>query len=61
MKQGTIFSIVGDIQGYDITLFNYFKEKEILLEPERKFIIGDVLSECNEIIHVTCNKINTPL
>ena len=43
MKTGTVFSLRGDIWGYDIELFNYFGEKEILLEPERKFIIDNVL------------------
>ena len=35
-KSGTIFTLTGDVWGYDITLFNYFEEEEILLKPERK-------------------------
>ena len=38
-KCGTIFHISGNIWGYDITLFNYFHEDEVLLEPERKIFI----------------------
>ena len=38
-KIGTIFTIVGDIWGYDIQLFNKYNEQEILLEPERKIEI----------------------
>ena len=29
IKCGTIFTLIGDIWGYDITLFNYYKENEI--------------------------------
>jgi surface protein len=61
IKTGTIFSIGGHIWGYDIELFNYFGEKEILLEPERKFIIDNVLPPQNEIINVTCIILKTPL
>ena len=61
MKSGTVFSLGGDIWGYDIELFNYFGEKEILLEPERKFIIDNVLPPQNEIINVTCIILKTPL
>ena len=50
LKAGTIFTLGGDVWGYDITLFNYYGEKEILLEPERKFIIDNVLPPLNEII-----------
>ena len=39
IKSGTIFSLGGDIWGYDITLFNYFKEEEILLEPEKNLLL----------------------
>ena len=41
-KSGTIFTLFGDIWGYDISLFNVFNEEEILLEPERKFIVDQV-------------------
>lgn len=41
--EGTQLTIIGDnLWGYDITLFNYFKESEILLEPENKYIIENV-------------------
>ena len=61
LKAGTIFILGGDVWGYDITLFNYYGEKEILLEPERKFIIDNVLPPLNEIINVTCKILKTPL
>ena len=61
MKKGTIFSLTGDIWGYDIELFNYFHEKEILLEPERKFIVGNVLPPVNNLINITCIILKTPL
>ena len=59
-KTGTIFTLTGDIWGYDITLFNFFDENEILLEPERTFIVDSVIS-VNDIVNVTCKIINTPL
>ena len=60
-KSGTVFSLEGDIWGYDIELFNYFHEKEILLEPERKFIVKNVLPPLNEIINIACQIIKSPL
>ena len=47
--------------GYDIKLFNYYNENEILLEPERKFKVIDALPPVNDIIHVTCSFYKTPL
>ena len=61
MKSGTIFTLAGDVWGYDITLFNYYDEKEILLEPETKFIVENVFPPVNEIIHITCKVINSSL
>ena len=61
MKTGTIFSLSGDIWGYNIELFNFFHEKEILLEPERKFIVSNVLPPINEIININCNILKTDL
>ena len=61
IKSGTIFTLGGDIWGYDITLFNYFGEEEIILEPERKFIIDNVLPPVNDIINVTCRILKSPL
>ena len=54
IKTGTIFVLKGDIWGYDIELFNYFHEKEILLEPERKILIDNVLPPLNGVINITC-------
>ena len=53
IKTGTIFSLTGDIWGYNIELFNYFNEKEILLEPERKFIVSNALPPLNDVINIT--------
>ena len=60
-KLGTIFTLTGDIWGYDITLFNFFDEQEILLEPETTFIVDKVIPSVNDVIHITCNIIKTPL
>ena len=60
-KSGTIFTLAGKIWGYDITLFNYYGENEILLEPERKFIIDEVLPPINDIIHIRCDIQDSPL
>ena len=60
-KNGTIFTLTGKIWGYDITLFNYFNENEILIEPERKFTIDEVLPPINGIIHIRCDIQDNPL
>ena len=41
-KTGTIFSFGGEVWGYNITLINYYEEKEILLELEKKFVVESV-------------------
>ena len=61
MKTGTIFSLSGDVWGYDIESFNFFKEKEILLEPERKFKIINALPPVNGIINIACEILKTNL
>ena len=61
IKSGTLFTLAGDVWGYDITLFNFFKEEEILLEPERKFEVEEVVPSPNDIISIRCNVKNTPL
>ena len=61
LKTGTIFTLTGDVWGYDITLFNYYNEEEILLEPETKFIVDSVLPPVNDIINITCKVIKSPL
>ena len=60
-KSGTIFTLSGSVWGYDITLFNICGEEEILLEPERKFIIKESLPEYNGIIYVRCSIEDTPI
>ena len=59
-KSGTIFTIK-NAWGYNIKLFNAYNEEEILVEPERKIKIKDVLPKVNNIIYVTCKVIDTPL
>ena len=61
IKTGTIFSLGGDIWGYDISLFSFFNEKEILLEPERQFKIYKILPELNGVIHIDGTYIDTPI
>jgi len=61
IKSGTIFILEGDIWGYNITLFNYYGEEEILLEPERKYKVVNVLPPVNELIYVNCKILTTPL
>ena len=60
MKYGTIFTLSGDFWGYDISFFNLYPEKEILLEPERKFLIDEVMP-MNDIIRVRCILEDTPI
>ena len=61
IKTGTIFILGGDIWGYDIELFNYYHEKEILLEPERKFKIDNVLPPLNDVININCTILKSNL
>ena len=60
-KTGTIFTLKGNIWGYDISLFNVFNEKEILLEPERQLLIKESLPPINNVIYVRCKVLDTPL
>ena len=56
---GTKYKIIGDnLWGYDITLFNVYGEKEILLEPERKYEIQNVKE--GNIIEITCKVMDNP-
>ena len=61
LKSGTFFSLYGKIFGYDISLFNTYNEEEILLEPERKFRIENVVPEPNDIVNVTCEILDSPI
>ena len=61
IKSGTVFSLGGDIWGYDISLFNFFREEEILLEPERKYEIIKVFPPLNDVIYVDCKILTTKL
>ena len=55
-KVGTIFYLTGDIWGYDIFLFNVYRENEVILEPERKYIIEKVTNPSNDngVTYVQC-------
>lgn len=61
LKSGTIFTLYGDIRGYDLTLFNYYDEEEVLLEPETKFIIEEINPPLNNIIYIRCKVEDSPL
>ena len=57
--KGTLFIIEG-AWGYDIEPFSFFKgEKEILLEPERKFEVDSVING-DEFTIVNLRMIDTP-
>ena len=61
-KTGTIFSLSGNIWGYDITVLScYEKEEEIILEPERKYIIKEVIPNVNDIIIIRGEFEDTPI
>ena len=60
-KSGTIFSLTEDVWGYDISLFNYYGEEEILIEPERMFIVDEVIPTINDLIFIRCKIQNTPI
>jgi hypothetical protein len=57
-KSGTIFVLEGDIWGYNITIFNYFGEVEILLEPETKFIVNYIYP-VNDLTFINCKVIES--
>ena len=55
IKNATIFDIYGDFWGYDISPFNKLVDEEIILEPEKKFIVRNAIPpNKNEIIHIRC-------
>ena len=59
-KIGTYYQI-NNALGYDISLFNCFKENEILLEPERKYEIEEnKIFIGTKIKQVNCNIIDSP-
>lgn len=60
-NSGTIFTLSGKVWGYDISLFNICGEEEILLEPERKFIIKESHPGFNGIVYVRCAIEDTPI
>ena len=57
-KSGTIFILEGDIWGYNISIFNYYEEQEILLEPETKFIVNYIYS-VNDLTFINCKVIES--
>ena len=60
-KEGTVFTLSGDIWGYDISLFNTYNETEILLEPERKIYIKETKPPVEHILYTRCKILDTPL
>lgn len=60
-KTGTIFNLVGNAWGYDISLFNIYGEEDILLDPERKFEVIESRPPIKEIIDVRCEIKDTNL
>ena len=60
-KNKVIFSLCGDIWGYEIELFNFFHEKEILLEPESNFYINDISPSHNDVTNIHCKIFGTNL
>ena len=58
-EKGVIYALE-DAWGYDITLFNYFGEELILLEPERQFLVEEVNSG-NNPINAKLKMLDTPL
>ena len=58
--KGTKFIIVGKhLWGYDLTLFNIFDEKEIILEPERIYKVKDITIK-GDLTEITCEIITNP-
>ena len=61
VKKGTIFKLsFKQINAYDIHLFNYFGEYEILLEPEIKYEINES-EKFNEIINLNCKILDSTI
>jgi len=60
-KKGTVFTLSGDVWGYDITLFNSYNETEILMEPERKLLVKETLPPVANILYTRCKILETPL
>ena len=61
IKKGTIFKLsFKDVNAYDIHLFHYFGEYEILLEPETKYKINES-EKFNDIIYLNCEILKSPL
>ena len=57
-KTGTLYKLYGKIWGYKLDLFNSYGEKEILLEPERKFKVESIKN--GEVIKVKCKIDDNP-
>ena len=61
-KRGTVFSLSGNLWGYDIAVLSYYeKEEEILLEPERKYTIEEIFPNVNDIITIRGKMKDTPI
>ena len=61
IKEGTIFKFsFEEINAYDIHMFHYFGEYEILLEPEAKYEINES-EKLNDILYLNCEILKSPL
>ena len=49
-NQGTIFTLYGNIWGYDISLFNDKMDEEIILEPEQNYLVRNAVPSINNKI-----------
>ena len=57
----TIFDLYGNVWGYDISLFNKQLKEEIILEPERKYVVKNAIPPGqNKIIHIRCQIKDSP-
>ena len=62
IKNGTIFDLYGNIWGYDISLFNHLIDEEIILEPQTKGLVTNVVQAVNDkFIHIRCQINDSPI
>ena len=52
-EEGTLFTIYGNYYGYDITLFTYSLEEEIIIEPEFSFLVESAVFS-NNFVNIKC-------
>ena len=52
-EEGTLFTIYGNYYGYNITLFTYSLEEEIIIEPEFSFLVESAVFS-NNFVNIKC-------